>query len=169
MKEKLLPFTASGVVVLIDQFTKWLVVRSISPFSIAWSSGPGDFLRIIHVKNRVIAFSIGDSLPDVLRVLLFIILPLIIITVVIAYLLKSNDFSPLQRWAAALMIGGGAGNLIDRIFRSSGVIDFIDFKFFGLFGLERWPTFNAADSSIVIGGVLLIISLIFEYARQEKI
>ena len=56
--------------------------------------------------------------------------------------------------------GGGLGNLIDRFFRAEGVVDFIDIKFFGLFGLERWPTFNVADSAVVICGILLVISFI---------
>ena len=38
------------------------------------------------------------------------------------------------------IVGGGLGNLVDRFFRKEGVVDFIDVKFYGLFGLERWPT-----------------------------
>ena len=56
------------------------------------------------------------------------------------------------------IVGGGIGNLIDRFFRPEGVVDFIDVKFYGLFGMERWPTFNVADSAVVVCGILLIIS-----------
>jgi signal peptidase II len=114
------------------------------------------------VRNTAVAFSLGSSFPDGVRTVLFILIPAVIIIGVTVYLLRSSEFSSLQRWSAALMLGGGVGNLIDRIFRPGGVVDFIDVKFYGLFGLERWPTFNVADSSIVVGTVLLILSIILE-------
>ena len=55
---------------------------------------------------------------------------------------------------------GGLGNYVDRIFRPAGVVDFLDFKFFGIFGLERWPTFNVADATVVVTGILLFISFL---------
>ncbi len=57
-------------------------------------------------------------------------------------------------------MGGGIGNLIDRIFRSLRVVDFISVKFYGIFGLERWPTFNIADASLVVSGILLAVLLL---------
>jgi signal peptidase II len=73
------------------------------------------------------------------------------------------------------IVGGGLGNLIDRIFRSEGVIDFIDVKWFGMakspipfLRMERWPTFNVADSAVVICGILLIISFIVLTIQDEK-
>ena len=64
--------------------------------------------------------------------------------------------------------GGGFGNLIDRFFRAEGVVDFIDVKFYGLFGMERWPTFNVADSAVVVCGILLIISFIVTSIKESK-
>jgi len=59
--------------------------------------------------------------------------------------------------------------LLDRFFRAEGVVDFIDVKFFGLFGLERWPTFNVADSAIVVCGAGLFIALfIQEWKGKSK-
>ena len=66
------------------------------------------------------------------------------------------------------IIGGGIGNLIDRIFRAEGVVDFIDVKFYGLFGMERWPTFNVADSAVVVCGILLIVSFIAMTIKDIK-
>ena len=82
--------------------------------------------------------------------------------------MKSNDFTKLQRWAIAGIVGGGIGNLIDRIFRPEGVVDFIDVKFYGLFGMERWPTFNVADSAVVVCGILLIVSFITMTIKDIK-
>jgi signal peptidase II len=162
MGSKVRPFIATVLVILLDQLTKYLIILNIPQFAVGWSSGESSFLRLIHVRNTAVAFSLGSSFPDGVRTVLFILIPAVIIIGVTVYLLRSSEFSSLQRWSAALMLGGGVGNLIDRIFRPGGVVDFIDVKFYGLFGLERWPTFNVADSSIVVGTVLLILSIILE-------
>jgi signal peptidase II len=158
---KLAPFSLMVCVLLLDQISKWLTVSYI-PLRGAGARFFGDLLRIIHVRNPGIAFSMGRDMPDAFRGILFTLLPILVIGILIIYYFRSKDFTFLQRWAVAGIIGGGAGNLIDRIFRPDGVVDFIDVKFFGLFGLERWPTFNIADSAVVVCGVLLAASLFFQ-------
>lgn len=118
----------------------------------------GGFFRIIHARNTAIAFSIGTDMPQALKIILFSAVPLIVLGVIAFYLLKTDSLTKLQRWAACGILGGGAGNLVDRIFRPLGVVDFLDVKFYGLFGLDRWPTFNVADAAIVVCGFLLVIS-----------
>ncbi|MDR2588227.1 MAG: signal peptidase II [Spirochaetales bacterium] len=157
---KAIPFSLSFGVILLDQFTKWLVVLSI-PHGRIGAQFFGDFLRFIFVNNPGIAFSMGKDMPDALREVFFTALPLFVLAVLVAYYFRSDEFSRLQRWAIAGIVGGGCGNLIDRIFRPEGVVDFIDVKFFGLLGMERWPTFNVADSSVVVCGLLLAFSLFF--------
>jgi signal peptidase II len=68
------------------------------------------------------------------------------------------------------MIGGGLGNYMDRIFRPEGVVDFLDFKFYGLLGMQRWPTFNLADMTLVVSAILLFISFLLpaRKAGEEK-
>ena len=97
-------------------------------------------------------------MPFILRRICFGIIPLLVIVMVIVVYLRNDDFNSLQRWAICGVLGGGLGNIIDRFFRAEGVVDFIDVKFYGLFGLERWPTFNVADASVVVCGILLVIS-----------
>jgi signal peptidase II len=58
--------------------------------------------------------------------------------------------------------------VIDRIFRPQGVVDFLSFKFYGLFGYERWPTFNLADASVVVCAVLLVVSTIIIDSRRKR-
>jgi len=77
------------------------------------------------------------------------------------------SFPSSAGWFICGILGGGFGNLIDRFFRSEGVVDFIDVKFYGLFGLERWPTFNIADAAIVVCAFGLFI-MIFLQERKEK-
>lgn len=167
LKSKLLPFTLAIVVIVLDQITKMLVVNYIPPYTIG-ASFFGDFLRIIHVSNTGVAFSVGASWSETIRRLLFSLIPLIVIGIVIAVYFRNNDWTKLQRWAIMGIVGGGLGNLIDRIFRSEGVVDFIDVKFYGLFGLQRWPTFNVADSAVVVCGILLVISFIITIKDDKK-
>jgi len=144
--------------VIIDQLSKLLVVKLIPPFTIAWTLGE-DFFRLVHIRNTGAAFSMGANIPETYRVLILIVLPLAVLAVMGVYLVRGKDLSELQRWMLAAILGGGVGNLIDRIFRSAGVVDFLDFKFFGIFGLERWPTFNIADASMVVSSIVLVILL----------
>lgn len=150
-------FLFLGAIVLADQATKALIVRGIPLNSIGtrlWN----DFLWIVHTRNLGIAFSIGDGLPKLFRVLLFIGVPAAFLVFAVAYCLRTDTLSRFQRAAIYLIISGGLGNLIDRAFRPEGVVDFISFAFYGIFGLERFPTFNVADLSISCGAVLLALS-----------
>ena len=165
--KKYIPLILAFVVIIADQITKALVVKHIPLYSVG-ATFFGDFLRIIHVCNPGIAFSIGQGWSVAVRGILFRAIPLIVIILVIGVYIRNDDFSALQRWAISGIIGGGLGNLIDRFFRSEGVVDFIDVKFYGLFGLDRWPTFNVADSAVVVCGILLIISFLIMLKKEKK-
>lgn len=167
LKWKLLPLTLTVLVFFLDQLTKILIVKSIPPYTIGFSF-LGDFLRIIHVYNPGIAFSMGNNLPDNLRGILFAVAPLIVLVVVLVVYFRNEEFTPFQRWTVAGIVGGGLGNIYDRFFRPEGVVDFIDVKFYGLFGLDRWPTFNVADAAVLICGFLLIISFIRAMLREGR-
>lgn len=166
-KKKLLPFILTGLVVLADQITKAIVVALIPLYTVG-ANIFGDLLRIVHVANTGVAFSLGDSMPIALRRILFGIVPLIVIILVIVIYFENNEFNSLQRWAICGIIGGGIGNIIDRFFRAEGVVDFIDVKFFGIFGLERWPTFNVADAAVVVCGIILVISFLITIKKESE-
>ena len=166
-KKMLLPFVLTALVVIADQITKTLIVNLI-PLNTIGAQYFGDILRINHVANKGGAFSIGYSLPLVLRRLCFGIVPLIVMILVINVYFRNRDFTDLQRWAICGIVGGGFGNIIDRFFRAEGVVDFVDVKFYGIFGLQRWPTFNVADMAVVICGFILIISFIIVVADEKK-
>ena len=159
LKSKLWPISLAVLVIILDQITKILVIKNIPIYTIG-AQFFGDFIRIIHVANTGVAFSVGASWSETARRLLFSLIPLVVIGIVITIYFRNDSWTKLQRWAIMGIAGGGLGNLIDRFFRAEGVVDFIDIKFFGLFGLERWPTFNVADSAVVICGILLVISFI---------
>ncbi len=167
LKSKLLPISLAALVVILDQISKILVMKNIPLYTIG-ASFFGDFLRIIHVANTGVAFSVGASWSETARRFLFSLIPLIVIGIVIAIYFRNETWTKLQRWAIMGIVGGGLGNLIDRFFRAEGVVDFIDVKFYGLFGMERWPTFNIADSAVVVCGIILIVSFIVTYIKESK-
>lgn len=152
------PFILSAVLIIADQITKLLVIAKIPYRTIAFTMW-NDFFRLIHVRNTGVAFSMGDSLPLAFRKVLFIALPLIAMVILVLYIIRSREETVFQKYCLAGILGGGLGNQIDRIFRPEGVVDFLDVRFYGLLGMERWPTFNVADASVVVCGILLFISL----------
>jgi len=167
-KARFLPLLLTGIIILVDQCSKSFIAARWPIGTMIKDVFDNDFLRIIHVRNKVIAFSLGHNLPDTIRPFLFIILPLLVLAILLWYHFKSDDFTNLQRWATAGILGGGIGNIIDRIFRSEGVVDFIDVKFYGFLGFERWPTFNVADSSVVVCCLLLFATIIFSFKKTKE-
>ena len=167
LKDKLLPIILAILVIVLDQISKLLIVKFI-PQNTIGTQFFGDFLRIVHVSNTGVAFSVGATWSETIRKLLFSLMPLVVIALVCVVYFRNKDFTKLQNWAIMGIVGGGLGNLIDRLFRAEGVVDFIDVKFFGIFGLDRWPTFNVADSSIIICGILLAITFIISIKKEKS-
>ncbi len=166
-KELFIPLIFSAAVIILDQLTKQLVVANIP----AWSVGAeffGGAFRIIHVYNPGAAFSLGSGLSRSLRGIVFGLLPVAVLAVILRVYFRNREFTRLQRWCIAGIVGGGAGNLIDRFFRPEGVVDFLDVRVYGFLGFERWPTFNLADSAIVVCGIVIICSFIRQFLAEAK-
>jgi signal peptidase II len=165
VKSRLVTLILSAGIIIVDQVTKIIVVHTVP-------KGTGirvidDFFRIIYVQNPAIAFSIGRGIEAGTRRALFMLLPLVVIAVLFLYYLFTREpLSRFQKWTFGALVGGGLGNYVDRIFRPAGVVDFLDFKFYGIFGLDRWPTFNVADMTVVISGIMLFISFLIP-TRQD--
>jgi len=160
--EYILPFSLTGFIIILDQITKAFVVARW-PIQGTFISDVfnNDLLLLYHVRNKAIAFSIGDNIPSPYRFILFVIVPIAVLVFLTWYYFHTEEFSKPQRWAIAGILGGGIGNIIDRVFRPDGVVDFVSVKFYGLFGMERWPTFNVADASVVICSLFLLCTMLF--------
>ncbi|HUW40208.1 MAG TPA: signal peptidase II [Rectinemataceae bacterium] len=161
----LLPLVLAAAVILVDQVTKALVVAFVPPGVIGWKAF-GDFFWLIHASNLAGAFSVGADASFPLRWPLFAVRIILVVVVLVIYF-RSRSLDSLTRWALLGIVGGGLGNAIDLACRKEGVIDFLSFKFYGIFGLERWPTFNVADSTVVVCVILLAVSLIASDARGK--
>jgi signal peptidase II len=159
IRSRLLPLILSAGVVLIDQAAKLIVLATVHRGVVI--KVIDDFFRIINVQNPAIAFSIGHGIAAGPRRTLFVLLPLLVIALLFLYYLFTRDpLTRFQKWCFGALVGGGLGNYVDRIFRPQGVVDFLDFKFYGFLGMERWPTFNLADMTVVIAAILLFISFL---------
>ena len=133
--------------ILIDLISKYLIVSRINLHeSIELIK---NFLNITYVRNNGVAFSM---LPNNKYLVLFI--SLFIILGMIYYIYKNNIISKLDKVSYALILGGAISNFIDRLVHGY-VIDFIDIKIF----TYNYPIFNLADTFIVCGVILLIISM----------
>jgi len=160
-RQKLIPFSLTAFIILADQLVKaYIVAHRPREGTIIKDLFGNGVIQFWHVRNKAIAFSLGHNLPDSLRPLLFIAVPIAVLLFLLWYYFRSDDFETIQRWAVAGIIGGGTGNIIDRIARPDGVVDFVSVKFWGLLGMERWPTFNIADASVVVCCGILLLSIL---------
>lgn len=144
---------AVPIIVAIDQLTKILVYNNLRPIG-TYPLIEGVF-HFTYVKNTGAAFGI---LKDSRWV--FILFSLIFIAVLLYVLLSKKITHKLFVIASVLVVSGGIGNLIDRIFRGY-VIDFLDFR------LINFAVFNFADSCITIGTALLFIYFVFFSDKKE--
>ena len=157
-----LPLSLTAFVIVLDQITKALVVAYI-PENTVFRSYFGDFLEIVHIRNTAIAFSIGTGLDIPVKLVFFVVLPIILMVLVIWCVISrktDGDFTVFQKWCLAAIAGGGIGNLIDRCFRSLRVVDWISTDMYGFLGFDRFPTYNIADAAVTVSVCLLIVSYI---------
>lgn len=139
------------LLVILDQITKSLVVGNLPVHSSeALIEG---FLNLVHVRNRGMAFGMLNGLSTNAASYILAAVSVIAVVVIILYALKYSDGSRTTIFALSLILGGAAGNLIDRL-RLGEVIDFIDF----FIGSYHWPAFNVADSGITVGTFLIVLS-----------
>ncbi|HEX7756583.1 MAG TPA: signal peptidase II [Niabella sp.] len=120
------------------------------------------FLSLIRVENTGAFLSLGHSWPVPLRIFVLILLPIASILGVTFYLLKRRKVSLLMIIAFGLIIGGGIGNLYDRVVFGR-VTDFLhmNFHFF------QTGVFNMADVSIMTGTFIMLLGIFFKGNRQR--
>lgn len=121
----------------------------------------GDWVRLRLVYNPGAAF--GLHLGPYSRWIFLLIATAAVVG--IAWRARQDDWGErLRQIAAALVVGGATGNLIDRLRGPLGVVDFIDMGI----GATRWPTFNVADIGVSCGAVALAISFWIEDTRRAR-
>ena len=148
-------------IVGLDQFTKWYV-SSVMSLHETFPVIDG-FFSITYVLNPGAAFGFLANAAPLFRSVFLISVSTAAIVMILYYLSRNRATGTLLVSALSLIVGGAAGNLIDRVMLGS-VIDFLDLYV----GSWHWPAFNVADSAISIGAALLVIEL-FRKRRTEEI
>ena len=150
-------FLIAALCIGADQLTKYLAVSALHPDgSVEVIRG---ILRFTYVENRGAAFG---SLADNRWV--FLTFSTLLIIVLIGYTVWKKPAGWLERISFGLLIGGGIGNMIDRI-ALGYVIDFIDFCAFPK--VWMW-VFNGADAFVCVGTALLMIWIIISDSKDSK-
>lgn len=148
MKTYLQLFIAFIIALGLDSLTKFWVMQTLTPYRPV--SVIGDFFRWTLGFNTGVAFSMFTNSGSLLLVVTGVIIVGLAIWAIRSF--QSGELPPIAAWPVGFILGGAVGNYIDRLINGS-VVDFIDV---GL-GAMRWPTFNAADSFIVVGIIWLML------------
>jgi signal peptidase II len=135
-------------VLILDQLLKYIVNNKIS--LIGKITIIRHYFNIVHVDNTGVAFGLMSQYSN----LFIILLTSLIILALIIFLFKTKIDSVLLDISASLVISGAFSNLLSRIFQKY-VVDFLDFHFYAY----HWPSFNVADSCVVVGTILFFISI----------
>jgi len=141
-----------AAVVAADQATKYAVANFTAPGSLRVLI-PG-LLNLTHTTNPGVAFGMLSGSGAPWRPPLLIAFGLVVMSLMVWLLATNRAGGGLGRCGMTLILGGAAGNLLDRVMRRS-VTDFIDFHV----GRFHWYTFNLADSAIVAGAALVLLEL----------
>lgn len=149
---------AAAVLMGVDQLTKLLIDTNMlehDSFSIL-KFGDTEVLNITYVHNTGAAFSILEG-----KQIFLIIITLIILAAILFFMITKRVKRVPYIWCMALILAGGFGNLIDRVFRGF-VIDFIDVR------IINFAIFNVADICAVVGAFGLLLFVILDEIKNAK-
>jgi signal peptidase II len=152
-------FTRVGIVILVlvlctgcDQLTKYIAQKTLAsaaPISLLRGA-----IRIDYAENPGGMLSLGASLPEEARFLVFVVLVAVILPLTLVFALRANSVNLWQLTGLSMTAAGGLGNLLDRLFNQGMVIDFVSFGI----GNLRTGIMNLADIAIVAGVALFVLT-----------
>ena len=139
------------ILLLLDQIIKFVAINN--NFVLI----PG-FLNLTYTENTGIAFGLNEN-----NVILIILVNIVILGIIIKFLKENmNKIGMIEFISLILVLTGGFGNLIDRIFRGH-VIDFVNINLF------NFPVFNIADIYITLGAIILLIVIIKQFLIKNEL
>ncbi|MBP3626987.1 MAG: signal peptidase II [Clostridia bacterium] len=152
----LLPILCGVIFLIADQISK---AYFLANFTLGQSAEfiPG-IIDFVYIHNTGSAWGMFSG-----KTIFLIVISLIVMAVCIGILIKLKNNNMLMTWSIILVLSGGIGNLIDRVFRGGKVVDFLHFEFY-----PEFPVFNIADCAVVIGGGLLILAYVLDIVKESK-
>jgi signal peptidase II len=150
-----------AAVVAADQSTKYAVANLTAPGALRVLI-PG-LLNFTHTTNPGVAFGILADSAAPWRAPLLICFSSAVMALIVWLLATDRAGGELGRCGMTLILGGAAGNVLDRVLRQS-VTDFIDLHL----GSYHWYTFNVADSAIVAGAALVLLELLRDWRHPSQ-
>ena len=163
IKQILKTLLISGLVLInisCDQISKDVVRKKINTHEII--NIVSDNFILTKVENTGAALSLGENLAPLLKILLLQILPLLVLLFLYRMIIIKTNLSRIMTIGFCFIIGGGIGNIYDRILYGS-VTDFMHINF----GIFKTGIFNMADVSIVIGVILIFINMITDHRQRN--
>lgn len=157
LRDAIVLLITGALVYLADQLTKALVVANLGLGDRV--NVIGDLLQIWHARNRGAAFSLLQG-----EQLLFLLVSVVALGMIVYFHRAFRGHSPWLQVVLGMILGGTLGNLTDRV-RQGYVTDFVSVGF----GDVRFPTFNVADSAVVVGIGLLVLYLLIVDRRREQV
>ena len=145
------------VILGCDIITKALVQKYISIYERV--NVLGSFVQLTLIYNQGGIFGILQGYQQ-----FFLIVSIIVFMLLIAYFILEKNKTLIFTSSMGLICAGAIGNILDRITGKPGVVDFI---YIGSDDVFRWPAFNVADSSIVVGATLLVIHQLIEEKKRK--
>ncbi|SFL99624.1 signal peptidase II [Gracilibacillus orientalis] len=149
-------YVVALAVVIIDQLTKWLVVTNMEI---------GEHITVIESffyltshRNSGAAWGILEG-----QMIFFYIITLVVVAFIVFYIQKFAKESKWLGLALAFVLGGAVGNFIDRLIHKE-VVDFFDVYI----GTYDYPIFNIADSSLVVGVIVIFIYTFFDERNKKR-
>lgn len=147
------------VLVGCDQTTKQVAYNKLKDNPQKEIAG---IIHLQYIENDGGMLSLGSKLPDSVKFIIFILMVSVFLIILLFYIIKNRHDLFIKQSALVLILSGGLGNLIDRVFNDGNVIDFIRVRL----PLIESGIFNIADFYVTMGFILLLISLL---AKQKSI
>ena len=148
----------AAVVIALDQWTKWLIVKNMELGERITLLDP--YLGLLSHRNRGAAWGMLQG-----QLGFFAVITIVVIIGIIYYFHKEAKGKPMFQAGLMLLLGGAIGNFIDRLWRNE-VVDFVD-VLIPIINYD-FPIFNVADAALTIGVVIIILFILKEERAEKK-
>jgi len=137
--------------IFLDQISKILIRNNVEQYSDIKLIG--EYFILTNVENSGAFLGMGSGFSPIMKSVFLIILPIIVLISIIVYVYRDKEIDKLSLIGFSIIIGGGIGNIFDRIIYGSVT----DFLFIDLGGIFKTGIFNIADLAVTTGMILILL------------